>query len=129
MSDTLFKIALCGATYNYLSPPTVRGDECYNPSRTPLYVTALMSPTPVYYVPGLIMLSVTLVLCALVGVSFADFECCTAENRQEVQHLWSDIWSAQFAGRRIPVAQAIFEEWVELLYISLNSKFVKNLVV
>nr|UCK81457.1 haemoglobin B2 chain [Arenicola marina]CAI56309.1 haemoglobin B2 chain [Arenicola marina] len=48
-------------------------------------------------------------LLALVGLAVCD-DCCTTEDRKEVQTLWSEIWSAQFTGRRVQVAQAVFED-------------------
>ena len=53
-----------------------------------------------------------LVLAALVSIALADgeFACCSTEDRQEMQALWHEIWSAQFTGRRVQVAQSVFEE-------------------
>ena len=36
--------------------------------------------------------------------------CCSIEDRHEVLALWESVWSAQFSGRRIAIAQAVFAE-------------------
>lgn len=52
-----------------------------------------------------------LVLLALFGYSLADdIECCSVEDRNEMQTIWGEIWSAQFTGRRVQVAQAVFAD-------------------
>ncbi|KAK2153954.1 hypothetical protein LSH36_281g10083 [Paralvinella palmiformis] len=42
-----------------------------------------------------------------------DFQCCSTEDRQEMQALWHEIWSAQFTGRRVQVAVSVFEDLFE----------------
>jgi hypothetical protein len=61
--------------------------------------------------PGLIM-KCLLVIAALVGLSVAQdgFSCCSTEDRNEMQTVWGEIWSAQFTGRRAQVALSVFEE-------------------
>ena len=53
-----------------------------------------------------------LVLClGLVAAGMA--HSCTTEDRHEMQLEWSNIWSAQFTGRRLAIAQAVFSELVQ----------------
>lgn len=52
-------------------------------------------------------------LLAIIGVAAAEFECCSTEDRREVQQLWADVWSAEYTGRRIQVARAVFEDLLE----------------
>ena len=35
---------------------------------------------------------------------------CTTEDRREMQLMWGNVWSAQFTGRRVAIAQAVFKE-------------------
>nr|1YHU_D Chain D, hemoglobin B2 chain [Riftia pachyptila]1YHU_H Chain H, hemoglobin B2 chain [Riftia pachyptila]1YHU_L Chain L, hemoglobin B2 chain [Riftia pachyptila]1YHU_P Chain P, hemoglobin B2 chain [Riftia pachyptila]1YHU_T Chain T, hemoglobin B2 chain [Riftia pachyptila]1YHU_X Chain X, hemoglobin B2 chain [Riftia pachyptila] len=35
---------------------------------------------------------------------------CTTEDRREMQLMWGNVWSAQFTGRRIAIAQAVFKD-------------------
>ena len=57
---------------------------------------------------------VLLGLCALIrtdSVSEDDtLACCSAEDRQELMTVWGKVWSARYIGRRILIAQSVFEE-------------------
>ena len=46
-------------------------------------------------------------------VAYASAGCCSNEDRREVLSLWESIWSAQFSGRRIAVARAVFDDLFE----------------
>nr|AAA03293.1 44 kda hemoglobin B2 chain {N-terminal} [slender vestimentifera gen. sp.1, Peptide Partial, 41 aa] [slender vestimentifera sp. 1] len=35
---------------------------------------------------------------------------CTTEDRKEMQIMWSNVWHAQFTGRRLAIAQAVFND-------------------
>ena len=51
------------------------------------------------------------VLClGLVAVTLA--HSCTIEDRTEMQIEWESVWSAQFTGRRLAIAQSVFSELV-----------------
>ena len=51
------------------------------------------------------------VVILLLGfVAYAYAGCCSMEDRREVLALWESIWSAQYSGRRVAVAQAVFAE-------------------
>nr|ACN86306.1 globin-like protein [Pectinaria gouldii] len=52
------------------------------------------------------MLRLTLVL-ALASLAAAH---CSWENRKEVQEIWHSVWGSQFAGRRVAVAKAVFQD-------------------
>jgi len=57
-----------------------------------------------------------IVMAALMGLAAADasdFSCCSSEDRAEMQALWHEIWSAQYTGRRVQVAQAVFDDLFE----------------
>ncbi len=41
-----------------------------------------------------------------------DLECCSVEDRKEISAVWGRMWAAKFIGRRVLIAQAVFEEWV-----------------
>eukprot|EP00178_Gracilaria_changii_P017199 TRINITY_DN49195_c0_g1_i1.p1 TRINITY_DN49195_c0_g1~~TRINITY_DN49195_c0_g1_i1.p1 ORF type:complete len:165 (+),score=12.52 TRINITY_DN49195_c0_g1_i1:40-534(+) len=55
-----------------------------------------------------------LVLCALAAYVSADGGCCTLEDRKEVLSLWESVWSAEYTGRRVAIAQAVFARLFEL---------------
>lgn len=57
------------------------------------------------------MLRVLTVLLVLGAVTAED--CCSSEDRHELQALWKEIWSAAFTGRRVQVAQAVFSDLFE----------------
>jgi hypothetical protein len=54
------------------------------------------------------------VVVLLLGfVAYASAGCCSMEDRREVLSLWESIWSAQFSGRRVAIAQAVFNDLFE----------------
>jgi len=54
------------------------------------------------------------VLVLLLGcVAYAAANCCSIEDRKEVLSLWESIWSAQYSGRRVAIAQAVFNDLFE----------------
>ena len=55
-----------------------------------------------------VVVAVVMMLSCWVALSSAG--CCSMEDRREVQRLWDSIWSAQFSGRRVAIAQAVFNE-------------------
>ena len=60
---------------------------------------------------GKMKVAVAVVLMCCVAMSSAGSDgCCSMEDRREVQKLWESIWSAQFSGRRVAIAQAVFNE-------------------
>nr|BAA09589.1 a polypeptide chain of chlorocruorin [Sabellastarte spectabilis] len=43
-------------------------------------------------------------------VAYASCEsCCSMEDRQEVLKAWETMWSAEFTGRRVTIAQEVFD--------------------
>jgi len=53
------------------------------------------------------------VLLLLGFVAYASAGCCSMEDRKEVLALWESVWSAQYSGRRVAVAQAVFNDLFE----------------
>jgi hemoglobin-like flavoprotein len=53
------------------------------------------------------MLGMIFVL-ALAGAAFAD-DCCSAEDRREIQFLWKKVWASSFTDRKVAIAGAVFE--------------------
>ena len=60
-------------------------------------------------------MKVMIVLLGLAAVALGDRQegCCSIEDRHEVLALWSSVWSAEFSGRRIAIAQAVFVDLFE----------------
>jgi len=56
----------------------------------------------------IIMIALLLVM-GLVAGGLASHS-CTTEDRTEMQLMWANVWSAQFTGRRLAIAQAVFKE-------------------
>jgi hemoglobin-like flavoprotein len=54
------------------------------------------------------MLRVMLV-AALAAVALAD-DCCSAEDRKELQFLWGKLWGSAFTDRRVAIAAAVFDD-------------------
>jgi len=54
------------------------------------------------------------ILLAFVAFAAAQ-DCCSMEDRREILALWESIWSAQYSGRRVAVAQAVFADLFERL--------------
>jgi hemoglobin-like flavoprotein len=54
------------------------------------------------------MLGMILVL-ALAGSAFAD-DCCSAEDRKEIQFIWGKVWASSFTDRKVAIAGAVFNE-------------------
>jgi hemoglobin-like flavoprotein len=54
------------------------------------------------------MLGLFLVL-ALASTSFAQ-DCCSAEDRREIQFIWKRVWSSAFTARKVAIAGAVFED-------------------
>lgn len=55
------------------------------------------------------MLGVTLFVLALVGTSFGD-DCCSAEDRKEIQSLWKNVWATANTDRKVTIVQALFDD-------------------
>jgi hemoglobin-like flavoprotein len=53
------------------------------------------------------MLGMIFVL-ALAGSAFAE-ECCSAEDRREIQYLWKKVWASSFTDRKVAIAGAVFD--------------------
>nr|CAC37410.1 globin [Sabella spallanzanii] len=51
-------------------------------------------------------------LCAFVADASAE-GCCSMEDRQEVLNAWEALWSAEYTGRRVMIAQAAFQKLFE----------------
>lgn len=52
-----------------------------------------------------------LVFAMVLGVAFAqENDCCSMEDRKEVSQIWQDMWSAEFSGRRVLIAQVLFQD-------------------
>jgi len=52
---------------------------------------------------------------ALAGAALADDavkvrDCCSAEDRKEIQYVWKKVWSSAFTDRKVAIAGAIFDE-------------------
>ncbi len=45
-------------------------------------------------------------LCASIFCDYKD--CCTIEDRREVQRIWNEIWGAKSSSRRITIAMQTF---------------------
>jgi hemoglobin-like flavoprotein len=54
------------------------------------------------------MLGMIFVL-ALAGSAFAD-DCCSAEDRKEIQFIWTKVWASSFTDRKVAIAGAAFNE-------------------
>jgi hemoglobin-like flavoprotein len=54
------------------------------------------------------MLRVLLVVAAIAVVKADD--CCSAEDRKELQFLWKKVWESSFTDRKVAIAGAVFEE-------------------
>jgi len=54
------------------------------------------------------MLAMVLVV-ALAGTAFGD-ECCSAEDRREIEFIWHKIWASSFTDRKVTITRAIFDE-------------------
>jgi hypothetical protein len=54
------------------------------------------------------MLGVIFVL-ALAGTAFGD-DCCSAEDRREIQLIWNKLWEKSFTDRKVTIAKALFDE-------------------
>jgi len=57
-------------------------------------------------------------MCALVAYACADVQedkenCCSMEDRLEMIHEWETVWSAEFTGRRVLIAQELFSRLFE----------------
>nr|BAN58233.1 B2 globin chain of giant V2 hemoglobin [Lamellibrachia satsuma]BAQ25617.1 B2 globin chain of giant V2 hemoglobin [Lamellibrachia satsuma]BAU46566.1 B2 globin chain of V1 giant hemoglobin [Lamellibrachia satsuma] len=50
------------------------------------------------------------VIMGLVAGGLASSNSCTTEDRREMQLMWANVWSAQFTGRRLAIAQAVFKD-------------------
>merc|ERR1712141_710325 len=57
-------------------------------------------------------MKVLILLLGFVAYTYAG-SCCSMEDRKEVLALWESIWSAQYSGRRVAVAQAVFNDLFE----------------
>jgi len=56
-------------------------------------------------------LKMKVVILLLACVAYAHSQsCCSMEDRKEILALWTSIWSAQYSGRRVAIAQAVFNE-------------------
>jgi hemoglobin-like flavoprotein len=56
------------------------------------------------------MLRILLVVAlATVAVVHAD-DCCSAEDRKELQFIWKKLWSSSFTDRKVAIAGAVFED-------------------
>jgi hemoglobin-like flavoprotein len=53
------------------------------------------------------MLGMIFVL-ALAGSAFAE-DCCSAEDRREIQYLWKKVWASSFTDRKVAIAGAVFD--------------------
>jgi len=54
------------------------------------------------------MLALVLVV-ALAGTAIAD-DCCSAEDRREIEFIWHKIWASSFTERKVTITRAIFDE-------------------
>jgi len=54
------------------------------------------------------MLGMIFVL-AVAGSAFAD-DCCSAEDRKEIQFIWKKVWASSFTDRKVAIAGAVFNE-------------------
>ncbi|MRB67787.1 hypothetical protein GH825_31005, partial [Bacillus thuringiensis] len=45
---------------------------------------------------------------------------CTTEDRREMQLMWGNVWSAQFTGRRLAIAQAVFKDLFDHVPAAVN---------
>jgi hemoglobin-like flavoprotein len=54
------------------------------------------------------MLGMIFVL-AVAGSAFAD-DCCSAEDRKEIQFIWGKVWASSFTDRKVAIAGAVFNE-------------------
>nr|4U8U_A Chain A, Globin a chain [Glossoscolex paulistus]4U8U_E Chain E, Globin a chain [Glossoscolex paulistus]4U8U_I Chain I, Globin a chain [Glossoscolex paulistus]4U8U_P Chain P, Globin a chain [Glossoscolex paulistus]4U8U_T Chain T, Globin a chain [Glossoscolex paulistus]4U8U_X Chain X, Globin a chain [Glossoscolex paulistus]4U8U_e Chain e, Globin a chain [Glossoscolex paulistus]4U8U_i Chain i, Globin a chain [Glossoscolex paulistus]4U8U_m Chain m, Globin a chain [Glossoscolex paulistus] len=39
-----------------------------------------------------------------------DDDCCSAEDRREIQHIWDTVWSSSFTDRKVAIAGAVFKD-------------------
>jgi len=54
------------------------------------------------------MLAMVLVV-ALAGTALGD-DCCSAEDRREIEFIWHKIWASAFTDRKVTIAKAVFDE-------------------
>jgi len=59
------------------------------------------------------MLAVFVVALCFAGAMATASDCCSSEDRREVQRQWEHVWSAQFTGRRVAIGQAVFDDLFE----------------
>jgi hemoglobin-like flavoprotein len=55
------------------------------------------------------MLRILLVV-AVAAVAVSADDCCSAEDRKELQFLWKRVWTSSFTDRKVAIAGAVFEE-------------------
>jgi hemoglobin-like flavoprotein len=47
---------------------------------------------------------------AVAAVAVSADDCCSAEDRKELQYIWKKVWSSSFTDRKVAIAGAVFEE-------------------
>jgi hemoglobin-like flavoprotein len=57
------------------------------------------------------MLRLLIVVALAVAVHAED--CCSAEDRKEIQFLWKKVWSTSFTDRKVAIAGAVFDDIFE----------------
>lgn len=58
------------------------------------------------------MMLVYLLVLGLAGGTLAT-DCCSTEDRREVQVVWKEVWGAHYTDRRVTIAQAVFADLFE----------------
>ena len=69
--------------------------------------------------PAVKMMLGMIFVFALAGAAFAD-DCCSAEDRRELAHLWDRVWASSFTDRKVAIAGAVFDESVLSMLLCEN---------
>jgi hemoglobin-like flavoprotein len=56
------------------------------------------------------MMLVMVLVVALAGTAFGD-DCCSAEDRREIEFIWHKIWASSFTDRKITIVKAVYAEF------------------
>jgi len=56
------------------------------------------------------MLYTWLLVVALAGAALADEDCCSTEDKKEIEWSWHKIWHTSYTDRKVKIMNAVFEE-------------------
>jgi hemoglobin-like flavoprotein len=56
------------------------------------------------------LLGCFLIITLAAGSFAATDDCCSAEDRREIQYIWKRVWASSFTARKVAIAGAVFDD-------------------